>query len=363
MASGSCEASSLCVLQSRLRTLAAASSLGCSTAEPVWSSERLFPADKEKKLLNYPPTSTFTRSWTSAAQSSSHDYSGWGYSGVRDDMHSSLKTGLCPTCFCLLQGVRILSGSCHRIACVIKDSRFLSSARIVREEAHLCSPCRRSLCWWRGRIWPNEAPVSQACSAPTWSAAGGLWSPRPSPGAEREERGSWTHGEHREFRKNTTEQAEGNNEVWMKRWSPVLHLLTSVMGQRQVFIKTTVRRVPRGVIDDSCISENKIYGFLNNPAIFTFWIFTPFWQICLYLCAAAVAAASIANCLMVLSSRYFCSHLVISASRARIRSSFSLRCCCNLDELGSEAVESVLWFWDWNGRQNRSFNTQGNKML
>src|SRR4029434_7597035 len=45
-----------------------------------------------------------------------------------------------------------------------------------------------------------------------------------------------------------------------------------------------------------------------------------------YLCVATEAAASRANCLMALSSRYFCSHLVMSASRARMRSSFSLRC-------------------------------------
>lgn len=42
--------------------------------------------------------------------------------------------------------------------------------------------------------------------------------------------------------------------------------------------------------------------------------------------AAAVAAASMANCLMARSSRYFCSHLVMSASRARICSSFSRSC-------------------------------------
>ncbi|TNN42613.1 hypothetical protein EYF80_047200 [Liparis tanakae] len=43
-----------------------------------------------------------------------------------------------------------------------------------------------------------------------------------------------------------------------------------------------------------------------------------------YLCAAAVAATSMANCLMVLSSRYFCSQRTMSASRARILSSRSL---------------------------------------
>lgn len=42
--------------------------------------------------------------------------------------------------------------------------------------------------------------------------------------------------------------------------------------------------------------------------------------------AAAVAAASMANCLMARSSKYFCSHLVMSASRANICSSFSRSC-------------------------------------
>lgn len=42
-----------------------------------------------------------------------------------------------------------------------------------------------------------------------------------------------------------------------------------------------------------------------------------------YLSVAAVATAFMAKCLIVLSSRYFCSHLVMSASRARILSSFS----------------------------------------
>lgn len=42
--------------------------------------------------------------------------------------------------------------------------------------------------------------------------------------------------------------------------------------------------------------------------------------------AAAVAAASMANCLMARSSKYFCSHLVMSASRASICSSFSRSC-------------------------------------
>lgn len=45
----------------------------------------------------------------------------------------------------------------------------------------------------------------------------------------------------------------------------------------------------------------------------------------LYLCAAAVAATSIANCLIVLSSKYFCSQRTMSASRAKILSSRSRR--------------------------------------
>lgn len=65
-----------------------------------------------------------------------------------------------------------------------------------------------------------------------------------------------------------------------------------------------------------------------------------------YLCAAAVAAASMANCLIVLSSRYFCSHLVMSASSARIRSSFSRSCSRRAEELSSVAVRSAAWLWD-----------------
>src|SRR4029434_7605822 len=61
-----------------------------------------------------------------------------------------------------------------------------------------------------------------------------------------------------------------------------------------------------------------------------------------YLCVATEAAASRANCLMTLSSRYFCSHLVMSASRARMRSSFSLRCSIRALALYSGAAP-VLW--------------------
>ncbi|TNN53189.1 hypothetical protein EYF80_036608 [Liparis tanakae] len=46
----------------------------------------------------------------------------------------------------------------------------------------------------------------------------------------------------------------------------------------------------------------------------------------MHLSVATEAAASKANCLITLSSKYFCSHLVMSASRARICSSFSLKC-------------------------------------
>lgn len=47
-------------------------------------------------------------------------------------------------------------------------------------------------------------------------------------------------------------------------------------------------------------------------------------RVCTDLCAAAVAAASVANCLIALSSKYFCSQRVISASNPRILSSLSL---------------------------------------
>lgn len=100
VSSGSCGASSLWVLQSRLGPLGTTRGCRCSAAAHVWSSERLFPtnADKERRLLNCPLSSTFTHSLTSALRSSSHDYSGSGYSGARDDMHSGLKT------CCLFEG-------------------------------------------------------------------------------------------------------------------------------------------------------------------------------------------------------------------------------------------------------------------
>lgn len=66
-------------------------------------------------------------------------------------------------------------------------------------KSHLYSPRCRSWCWWWGRIGLDEGPVSPACLAPTWSAAAGLWSQRPSPGAEHEVCGSWKHDIHLEF--------------------------------------------------------------------------------------------------------------------------------------------------------------------
>lgn len=73
--SGFCESTSICVLQSRLKTLDAAWGRDCSVAAPVWSSERLFPAnaDKDRRPFNY-------RSYTHICTllSSSHDYSGLG---------------------------------------------------------------------------------------------------------------------------------------------------------------------------------------------------------------------------------------------------------------------------------------------
>lgn len=64
VSSGSGGTSSLWVLQSRLGRLGTTQGWCCSEAAPVWSSERLFPAnaDKERRLLNYPVTSTFTHS-------------------------------------------------------------------------------------------------------------------------------------------------------------------------------------------------------------------------------------------------------------------------------------------------------------
>lgn len=77
--SGSCEATSLWVLESRLGTLGTAQGCGNSRAAPVWSSERLFPtrADKKRKLFNYQLTSTNVDFQTSALWSISHDYSGY----------------------------------------------------------------------------------------------------------------------------------------------------------------------------------------------------------------------------------------------------------------------------------------------
>lgn len=67
----------------------------------------------------------------------------------------------------------------------------------------------------------------------------------------------------------------------------------------------------------------------------------------IYLWAATVAAASKANCRITLSSRYFCSHLVMSASRARILSSFSRRSSISAVALYSETLAAwdVPWRW------------------
>lgn len=64
LSSGSCGTSSLWVLESLLGPLGTTQGWGCSAAAPVRSSERLFPTntDKERRLLNYPLTSTFTHS-------------------------------------------------------------------------------------------------------------------------------------------------------------------------------------------------------------------------------------------------------------------------------------------------------------
>lgn len=60
--SGSCEASSLWVLESLLGPLGTAQGWGGSAAAPVWSSERLFPTnlDKDRRLLNCKLASTCT---------------------------------------------------------------------------------------------------------------------------------------------------------------------------------------------------------------------------------------------------------------------------------------------------------------
>lgn len=67
----------------------------------------------------------------------------------------------------------------------------------------------------------------------------------------------------------------------------------------------------------------------------------------IYLWAATVAAASKANCLITLSSRYFCSHLVMSASRARILSSFSRSSSMSAVALYSDTLAAwdVPWRW------------------
>lgn len=72
-----------------------------------------------------------------------------------------------------------------------------------------------------------------------------------------------------------------------------------------------------------------------------------------YLWLATDAAASRANCLITLSSKYFCSHLVMSASSARILSSFSLRCSMRAVVLYSDGAAPQLWEppWRWQMRQ------------
>lgn len=74
--------------------------------------------------------------------------------------------------------------------------------------------------------------------------------------------------------------------------------------------------------------------------------------------AAAVAAASMANCLMARSSRYFCSHLVISASSARICSSFSRSCSDS-----RRALSSGIHHWHQWGARLSLLCTQGLEFL
>lgn len=72
------EDESLWVLRSWLGPFGTALGRVCVMATPVWSSERLFPANADKEQLNYPLTPTFTLRGTSAPPSSSQDYSGSG---------------------------------------------------------------------------------------------------------------------------------------------------------------------------------------------------------------------------------------------------------------------------------------------
>ena len=74
-----------------------------------------------------------------------------------------------------------------------------------------------------------------------------------------------------------------------------------------------------------------------------------------HLSAAAVAAALMAKWRMALSSTYFCSHLVMSASSARMRSSFSLTSSMSAGALysGRLAGWPLPCFWR-SGRNNTS---------
>ena len=80
----------------------------------------------------------------------------------------------------------------------------------------------------------------------------------------------------------------------------------------------------------------------------------------MHLWVATDAAASRANCLITLSSKYFCSHFVMSASRARIRSSFSLRCSMSAVALYSDGTTPLFWLppWRWRGQRKQKMRRQ-----
>lgn len=117
---------------------------------------------------------------------------------------------------------------------------------------------------------------------------------------------------------------------------PVLHLLVPVFRWWQLLNETAVWGIARWMVDDGCVSVRnwEINHVVRNLCTHKKnEIETVISFFCLYLWAAAVAAASIANSLMVFSSKYFCSQRVLSASRERMRSSFSRRSSCRLDTL------------------------------
>jgi len=123
----------------------------------------------------------------------------------------------------------------------------------------------------------------------------------------------------------------------VKSADPALHLLIPVVSNWQVLVETVVGGVARRVVNDGGVSKgkenssgfdsnsNELVGGVGKHAYVGRPVKCKAKASGVYLWAAAVAATSIANCLMVLSSRYFCSQRTMSASRARILSSRSRR--------------------------------------